>query len=703
MLHRGQKMKLQNELIGFAVSEETQLASICSARDDCPRGWDIHETPLLSLRDPTTKQVVIPRGTLCRSDDNIIFRIESERTVEMTIGLCGGSITVNVTEKCPPVGSLPERMRACLSIHPLQILPGLFALDPSEENSGFVLPLMEGVWLPSSDLDEYAMLKLHYVMGLSMGFWGACRPGLGSITAICDHPYLQILLEGGPQGLSLKPEWLCDPDAVPLNIRFIFSPGDKPLDAAREFRRHELATKDLPGLSRRLSETPALKNLIGGANIKFQNYCHTVERTADSGQAPRPDKTTRVYRFEDVARVCRELKGMGIDRAMAIFWGWGNGGYDHLHPDILPANEWAGGDNSLRKASEEIKDVGFTVGGHDNYQDIYEAAPSFGKGESVAVNPDGSLCKGGFWSGGRCYIQCSKAQLDFARRNLADIRDRYEWNALFIDTITAAHLYECYSSNHPRSREDDRQDKITLMKEARALFGVFGSEAAQSWGAEHMDYWEGITLPPQENPVDWWASKLKGAPLPVFGAVYRDILLAYQHQSQGLHPELPGYFLASLRSAQPPYYFFQENFFPQHAAYVRKTYEVLAYLHRYTVDVVIEQHDWLTGDKLVERIILGDGTTIIINGRSRTFTAEPGLIPGLSGRNHFDLAPLGFLVQGPRMLAFWARSMNSILLEPELWAVARLDDNGRTVLFTDRLVSAETETAIMKMLPFKKS
>ena len=108
-------------------------------------------------------------------------------------------------------------------------------------------------------------------------------------------------------------------------------------------------------------------------------------------------------------------------------------------------------------------DLGYLFCLHDNYQDIYEAAPSFGAGESVGMTACGQLQLGGIWTGGQCYIQCSAEALRFALRNLPELKRRYGWDALFIDTTTAAHLYECYSDRHPRTREDDRQDKIALM------------------------------------------------------------------------------------------------------------------------------------------------------------------------------------------------------------------------------------------------
>lgn len=598
-------------------------------------------------------------GQLTKTATGFTFRATAPRDVEVRATVTGNRLTLEIHEAPPPGATLPERMRAAASQPALQILPGLFALEPNAPGDGFVLPIQEGLWMPASSAEVQATLKLYFVMGLGMGFWAACRRGRGTIVGLCDHAYLQFTMDGGAHGQRWTPEWLRDPDGRPLRMEIAWVPGEHWLDAAKEFRRQEFAHKKLIPLSQR----PAAKNLIGGANIKFHNY---------SRRDGQPEK--KPYSFADVARTCRELKAAGIHRAMAIFWGWGFDGYDRLHPDFLPAHPGSGGDAGLRQASDEIRALGYSVGGHDNYQDIYEVAPSFGKGESVGVMPDGNLQKGGIWTGGQCYIQCSAEALRFARRNLPDMKRRYGWDALFIDTITAAHLYECYSDRHPRSREDERQDKIRLMDEARELFGLFGSEAGFSWGVEHMDYWEGVTLIPlEECGAKWWGEHMHARAVPIFGAVYRDVLTAYQHQSCGHAENAPLIFLASLRSGQPPFYWFTEGFYPQNAAYLRKSYEVLAHLHRLTVDATIDKHEWLSADGRVEKTTLTDSTEIVTNMSTKPVAYRDVRLPGY-----------GFYVRGPKIVAFHADEVAGLKFTPALWAVIREGS-----VFTDRPVAAD--------------
>lgn len=621
------------------------------------RGWQARDIPLL------TANGVALTGELTRTGDGFTFRVHTPRQLTLQVTVRGNRLLLELSEPALETKDVPERMRQAAAVPPVQVLPGLFALDPAETKSGFVLPIAEGIWLPVSTAEVQATLKQHFVMGLALGFWAACRPGRGTVMGIGEHAYLQFAMNGGATGQRWTPEWLRDPDGVALKLEIVFLDGEHPLDAAKEYRRYEFAHKKLVPLSQR----PAVRNLVGGANIKFYNLSRRVARPPD-----RPATEKYVYRFPEVADTCRQLKTLGLDRVLAIFWGWGPEGYDRLHPDFLPANEWAGGDAGLRQASDEIRALGYSVGGHDNYQDIYEAAPSFGKGETVCVTPKGELHLGGWWTGGQCYIQCSAEALRFARRNLPDMKRRYGWDALFIDTTTAAHLYECYSDRHPRTRADDLSDKQALLDFTRETFGICGSEAGFSWGAEHMDYWEGILLipPVHSGGFKWWGDAMQARALPILGTVYRDVLTMYHHQSCGLAANAPLLFLACLRTAQPPYYFFDKKLDAAQLEYVRQSYEILATLHRLTVDATVADFQWLTDDGLVEKTIFTDGTEIICNCSDKPF-----------GNADLDLPAYGFYVRHRQFVAHYAERVGNEKFTPARWVIVnqcpRLPDSSR--------------------------
>ncbi len=681
-------MELTTPDAGIVVNDDCtySLYSIIAGR----KVWQAKDCPLLAVRDVAAKTVTPLKGKLSTPRGRIVLETAGPRQVRMTLQMEGNRLRARVDETAPPQADLPSRMRAALNDPPLQVLGGLFAMA-ADERAGFTLPIMEGIYVPASAAEVDATLRLYFVMGLSMGFWGVARAGRGTAVGFCDSAYAQFHLSGGAFGQRWTLESLRHPQGLPLELEVRLIAGEQPLDAAKEFRRYELEHKKLTPLSQRIASLPALGSLAGGANIKFINYVHRQGHPGNAEIAARDESFRRAYRFSEVADLCDRLRADGIDRATAIFWGWGADGYDRLHPDFLPACDWAGGDAALRAASDRIRAMGFTAGGHDNYQDIYEAAPSFGRGETVAVTPEGELQKGGFWSGGQCYIQCSAEANRFARRNLPLMKERYDWDALFIDTTTAAFFYECHNPQHPRSKEDNRRDKIELMEYARGLFGVFGSEAGQSWGAEFMDYWEGfLHIPLEQSGFNWWGKAMHARPLPIFGAVYRDVLLAYQHQSCSHRDGAPLLLLSSLRSAQPPYYFFEEGFYEKEAPYVRKSFEVLARLNRCTLDAVIVDHQWLTADGLVEQTTLSDGTVIVTNSSDKPFA-------GVVGRWEIELPAYGFFVHGPQMIAMNAARVGELRFASPQWTTLRRE-GGELITFSEKPLTDEQDKTLRAMM-----
>ena len=69
------------------------------------------------------------------------------------------------------------------------------------------------------------------------------------------------------------------------------------------------------------------------------------------------------------------MKSRGIER-MWLSGGAGVEGYDRLHPDFLPPNPELGGEKAFVEHTQQILDLSFAIGFHDNFTDIYEAAPS---------------------------------------------------------------------------------------------------------------------------------------------------------------------------------------------------------------------------------------------------------------------------------------------------------------------------------------
>ena len=273
----------------------------------------------------------------------------------------------------------------------------------------------------------------------------------------------------------------------------------------------------------RRAEFPSVDRIFGAANFKpfVLSRVMPSSRFAVDGK----ERVHLSYTFDEVAQCAEHWKNdLGIDRASVVLAGWINGGYDVRHPDPLPAAPECGGNEGMKKAFDRIKDCGYLVGGHDNYQDMYEDAPSWGE-EWLNKGPRGTPKRGGNWNGGQAWQVCAIKQVELAARertNLPEIARLFDPTIYFIDTVFAWPLVTCEDPAHPMARADDLRWKTELCMLAKKHFGLFGSEEGREWAVPCSDYLEGIFGHQTDSPP--------GAVIPLFPLVYSDCVQIMTHQ-----------------------------------------------------------------------------------------------------------------------------------------------------------------------------
>lgn len=255
------------------------------------------------------------------------------------------------------------------------------------------------------------------------------------------------------------------------------------------------------------------------------------------------------FSFAETAETAEYIHNiLGIEKVMITFMGWGNRGYDHVHPDILPANPEAGGNEGLRDAVQRIRNLDYIVGLHDNYGDFYPDAPSFEE-KYILQQEDGQIRKGGIWWGGQCYLANPKYSLKFARRNLPWIKELFPLNYYYIDTTFAVPLNTDCNPDDPMDREGDMRRKQALCNFARETFGLFGSEEGVEWGVPVADY--------AESMLFQRTKRMSGEVLvPLFEMVYGDAISI--HEGDRTLPTTPTYVLDHLICAEMPQLIFNK-------------------------------------------------------------------------------------------------------------------------------------------------
>lgn len=277
---------------------------------------------------------------------------------------------------------------------------------------------------------------------------------------------------------------------------------------------------------------PSVDQMFGAADFKPFVFGRTVPGSRFN--ATGKDQTHVGYTFSEAAQVAEHLhRALGIDRALYVLAGWIHRGYDNQHPDILPACPECGGNEALADCAQRVKACGFLFGLHDNYQDMYEDAPSWDV-KYLNKTADGKPKRGGNWAGGQAWQVCAVEQVKLAERpqNLPAVAGLFGPTVYFIDTVFAWPLVTCADPHHPMTRSDDLKWKSRLCDVAKKHFGLFGSEEGREWAVPHADYLEGLL----SHKVRAGGNKegcsrgQSGIVIPFFELVYGDCVNLYTHQ-----------------------------------------------------------------------------------------------------------------------------------------------------------------------------
>jgi hypothetical protein len=456
------------------------------------------------------------------------------------------------------------------------------------------------------------------------------------------------------------------------------------VEIAQAYRHLAKAKGWLQTWSEKRRSCPSVDRMFGAADFKPFVLSRVLPGSRFS-----PDKKEHVhlgYTFDEVAQCAEHWRNdLGIQRAMVVLAGWIHRGYDVGHPDVLPAAPECGGNDGLAAAARRIKACGYLFGLHDNYQDMYEDAPSWGQ-QWLNKNSQGVARMGGNWNGGQAWQVCAIKQVELAARkdtNLPKIAELFGPTIYFIDTVFAWGLVTCEDPAHPMTRLDDLCWKTRLCLLAKQHFGLFGSEEGREWAVPCADYLEGIFSHQADSPP--------GSVIPLFPLVYHDCVQLLTHQSDRIGPGNEKKVADHILFAQMPLPQFGPHLYWKHAAedrinreelwsrgdggwperlcaedrVIKNTWEVLSPLSALVAERPLASHEFLTPDRLVQRTRFGDVAITVAYEKSARI-----------GDN--AVPAYGFIVESPGYTAFCATRYNGLdYAEPVLFTVRGLD--GRPV------------------------
>jgi len=528
----------------------------------------------------------------------------------------------------------------------------------------------------------------------SMAMFGAVKEGSALLLTWTD-PYTEVQVDYTMEptrqltmGLAMR--------SGPRTVRLQPLGRGGYVEIAKAYRAVARDRGLLKTLAEKMHKKPRVAEFFGAADFKPFAYMRLAPNTpwhkSDQWGAQLN------FTFEECADLAEHFQhDLGIDRAMLVLNGWIRAGYDNRHPDILPAASEIGGNEGLMACSRRVKALGWLFGLHDNYQDMYQDAPSWNE-DYLIKNADGSPRKGGVWAGGQCWLICSKKAMELARRpqNIPRVKELFSPTLYFSDTVFAAGLYDCFDRNHPATPADDLRYKQQLCDYLRGEFGLFGSEEGREWGVAHADYFEGL----MSHRTRFQRPNDPDVVIPLFELVYGDAIPIYAHQSDRPRPDNPGYILDHLLYAEMPVYHFGNHrywtrpdgdFKPSSGAtnrlvfahkaglgltdgFIKNTYEVLSPLHRLTALMPMTDHRFLTADRTAESTRFGKEVEITVNYGTSEFTTEHAVLP-----------QYGFLIESPTLVGFHARSYRGTKFSKSTMLVVQSAD-GKSLKSSKRIL-----------------
>lgn len=611
-------------------------------------------------------------------------------------------------------------------VEEVRLLNKSLALGPGNENY-LAVPFRLGILVPVEGDKPYSRRFQPYQSreGYSMAMFGAVQKG-SALLATWDNPYTDIIVDytAAPEP-RLSASLALRESARAIQLQPLGKGGY--VEIAKAYRSVARQRGFLKTLAEKMQENPAVEKFFGAADFKPFAFARRLPGTRSNNTGKEILEIN--FTFSECADLAEHFKNdLGIDRALLVVAGWIRRGYDNQHPDILPAAPEAGGNAGLIACSRRVKALGYLFGLHDNYQDMYKDAPSFNE-DYILRNPDGSLRLGGIWNGGQCWIICSRKSLELASRpqNLPGVMKLFAPAVYFPDTIFAVAPRECYDKHHPMTRVEDIEYRLKLTDYIRQTVGLLGSEEGMEWGVSHADYFEGIMSHKTRFPYPWSSRPpvTTDIIIPLFEIVFGDAIPLYTHQGDRAMPNNAQHILGHILYAEMPLYYFGKHHYWTDPAqefkppagtesgmvfaqggrfnlidqFIKNTYEVLSPLGRVTATLPMTGHRFLTADRTVETTRFGEDVEITVNYGPKDYTANNAVLP-----------QYGFLVESPKLIAYYARTYRGrTFKDPPLIVIRSMDDRplaasakvriyrgfgDKTVDWKGRMVEVEMETTL---------
>jgi hypothetical protein len=339
----------------------------------------------------------------------------------------------------------------------------------------------EGLLLQSDD-KEYPMSNgaTYYTGGgLAMAWMGVVDPKFETgYMAILETPYDAGLRTRREDGLvTFSPLWLPSMQKFGYSRKVSYHFFDKGgyVAQAKTYRKYIWEKNQVISLKEKQKRFPALEKMLGGVHIYVWDKARNVE-------------------------FAKELKSLGVEKALFL--------WDANH---TPYPE-PGFDNQL-------KELGYATGGYELFTDLKTRDTAFyeydfngpmrfahtvypGKfNELAARKSDGKTYFNQFG-----HTTCPEAVRPEIYRKVEAKLKEFQHETYFLDVYQANGVFECYSEDHPLTREQFCQ---AVIKNHQIFEDNYNQYIGGEWGAEYVNAHVAYVHGMMTLQRTWWGSGIE--------------------------------------------------------------------------------------------------------------------------------------------------------------------------------------------------
>lgn len=508
------------------------------------------------------------------------------------------------------------------------------AVSYDRKNSYTVDPMRQGFMLPDTYKQNRFAIFLIRAVPRKINTGQAYMPVFGRVCgkkgysgfAQDSHDCTLMSCYGKKKSLLTAFNWLASKGKLAYErvAHYNFYDECDYVTIAKSYRNHLQASNDLITIDEKISRNPNVKNLIGVPIIHWR----LLENNVPESKIYKKEKIGMTLRntFADSIVAFNKLKALGLDKAYVHTDGWGNRGYDNLHPYILPPCDKIGGYEGMRNYVNACKELGYTVALHDQYRDYYWDSPVY-DGDKCVVNINGKKPFCNVWSGGSHNWLCSS----FAKELVKKTYDELQENGIFVDGVYLdvfgiVQGDECYHPNHSVTRTQSiahRKDCFDLLRE-RGLIVSSEEIGCQMINCLDIVHHAPYAVTPQGR------GKQVGIPIPLTNLVYHDCVFVPWHTlgkgGWGI-PDGDSGLMHCVLNGQSPYYntSTQSEIDPESdedlKVRLQKLVEV-ANINALVYNAEMVSHKFLDSDYRKQQTTYSNGYVITVDFDKDTYTVE---------------------------------------------------------------------------------